>query len=930
MPGPSVANWITEIAGGTPHGVMVHIRPCDGKFVAGETVKMKERRTLPNTKENQGCRDRLEGAAAGPTRDATQQSYRLKGIVNSIRLITRCSSMDDLGRKFLEEFASAMGAEGGSLYLLSAEKLVLTHTLDPGHAENAIPLPLSPTSVFGQLLERKMPLQIRDIQVEERITSSGWSEYKDGSLMAFPLLDNQGEILGMVTLHDKRHPPFTDQDREIGAILVSFGCEAFKSLCAMNSLRASEEKYRNLVENMNDAVYSLDAKGRITYMSPVMEEITGYAVSEGLGFSFKSPFNKREASKLEENFKKCLEGEATGSEYLMHKKSGEPIWVRTSSRPIYKGDKIVGLQGILRDITESKKVEQRLEAKATELASLNSLGKAMGADLSVESALKTIFDHVERAIDTDFSILFLKEGDTLLPRLSMPRKDAFSENDFPIHRVGECLCGIAVQKRQAVYSVDIHTDPLCTLEECRRAGFRSFAALPLMSGSDMVGVLGLASRGKKEFKRISNFLEALSNEIAIGLRNAVLYEKAQNDSKQLKEQLKKIHEAERETRTLTRQLQQTQKMEAIGTLAGGIAHDFNNILSGMIGYTELALVRISDEDKKLQGYLNKMLTSCNRAKDLVQQILKFSRRNDSVMGGLSVLPILKESIKLMRSTLPSYIKIRERFNADADLIVGDPTQIHQVIMNLCTNAYHAIRDGGALTISLQNVTFFEPKEFMSLKAPPGEYVKLTVSDTGQGIAMDILPRIFEPYYTTKKTNEGTGLGLAVVLGIVKSHNGLMQVESTPGLGSRFDVFLPLAKGMPLEKAHITQGLSEGNGEKILVVDDEEFFVDVLREHLEAMGYDVTAGHSSRKILEIFKEEPFGFDLLITDQAMPEMTGFQLVSKVRKLNRDIPVILCTGYSEAASEETIRDYGINRLLMKPVSRRDLAAAVNDLLD
>jgi PAS domain S-box-containing protein len=909
---------------------MVHIRPWDGKSVAGETAIMKEKRALPTTKENQDCRDRSKGTAAGPARDATQQGDRLKGIVDSIRVITLCSSIDELGPKFLGEFALAMGAEGGSLYLLTHEKLTLVHTLDPGHAAPSMPFLLSPTSVFGRLLERKRPVVIQDIRVAKGVTPSGWSEYKNGSLMAFPLLDNQGEILGMVTLHDKRHPPFTDQDREIGAILVSFGCEAFKSLRTMDSLRASEEKYRSLVENMDDAVYSLDTEGRITYMSPVMEKITGYAVSEGLGFSFKSPFNKREAPQLEENFKKCLQGEPTGSEYIMHKKSGETIWVRTSSQPIYKGGKIVGLQGILRDITESKKNERRLEAKAAELASLNSLGKAMGADLSVESAGRTALEHVDRAVGPDFSVLFLKEGDTLQPQVSMPENNPFSEPGVSVHRVGECLCGMALQNEEAVYCLDIHTDPHCTHEGCRRAGFYSFAALPLVSGGAMVGVLCVASRREREFKRFANFLEALSNEIAMGLRNAILYEKARNDSRELKAQLGRIRESEKERRALTKQLQQNQKMEAIGTLAGGIAHDFNNILSGMIGYTELALVRISDGDKKLQGYLNKTLTSCNRAKDLVQQILKFSRRNDSVMGGLSVLPILKESVKLIRSTLPSYIEIRERFNADADLIVGDPTQIHQVIMNLCTNAYHAIRDGGALTISLQNVTFFEPKEFMSLKAPPGEYVKLTVSDTGQGIPEDILPRIFEPYYTTKKINEGTGLGLAVVLGIVKSHNGLMQVESTHGRGSRFVVFFPLAKGMPLEKAHITQGLPEGNGEKILVVDDEEFFVDVLREHLEAMGYDVTAGHSSRKILEIFREEPFGFDLLITDQAMPEMTGFQLVSEVRELNRDIPVVLCTGYSEAASEETIREYGINRLLMKPVTRSDLAAAVKDLLD
>ena len=283
----------------------------------------------------------------------------------------------------------------------------------------------------------------------------------------------------------------------------------------------------------------------------------------------------------------------------------------------------------------------------------------------------------------------------------------------------------------------------------------------------------------------------------------------------------------------------------------------------------------------------------------------------------------------MRSTLPSYIEIRESLGRDNDCIVGDPTQIHQIIMNLCTNAYHAMRDGGVLAISLENETFHEPREFMSLKVPPGEYIRLSVADTGHGIPMNIQARIFEPYFTTKKAREGTGLGLAVVLGIIKSHSGLMHVESTPGQGSRFDVYLPLSDSVSLGRTNDQQNLPTGSGEKILIVDDEIFFLDVLRQHLEGLGYGVTANHSSRRILEIINEKPKGFDLVITDQAMPEMTGVQLVSEIRKLNGDVPVILCTGYSETVSEQTIKHYRINKFLLKPISRRELAQAVHEVL-
>ena len=542
---------------------------------------------------------------------------------------------------------------------------------------------------------------------------------------------------------------------------------------------------------------------------------------------------------------------------MMQKNSGELMWVHTSSRPIRKGDRVVGFQGVLMDVTESKIAKQHLETKAGELAILNSLGKEIGSNLSVQSAVKTAMDHILRAIAPDLSILFLKEGHNLILKSSEPKSNSLSEEKIPVHRVGECLCGLAVQEEQAVYSVDIHADPRCTFTECKMAGFHSFAALPLMTGGDTIGVLGVASRTKREFQSLATFLEALSSEIAIGLKNAILYEKAQSDATELKNRLIKIRESEEEKRILIMQLQQTQKMEAIGTLAAGIAHDFNNILAGLIGYTELAQAATSDGDEKLNGYLNKVLSAGNRAKDLVQQILKFSRRDESSMSALSVKPILKESVKLMRSTLPSYIEIRESLRADNDCILGDPIQIHQIIMNLCTNAYHAMRDGGVLTISLENETFREPREFMSLKVLPGEHVKLSVADSGHGVPMHIQTRIFEPYFTTKKVKEGTGLGLAVVLGIVKSHNGLMQVESVPGQGSRFDVYLPLTDTLPLDRNEGQQSFPTGSGEKILIVDDENFFLDVLRQHLEGLGYHVTASHSSLKIVEILNGKPKG-------------------------------------------------------------------------
>jgi len=394
---------------------------------------------------------------------------------------------------------------------------------------------------------------------------------------------------------------------------------------------------------------------------------------------------------------------------------------------------------------------------------------------------------------------------------------------------------------------------------------------------------------------------------------------------------KEKHLVEEKT-ALEKQLLQSQRIEAIGTLAGGIAHDFNNILGGIIGYTELALIEESpDEEGKRRDYLHRVLDAGRRAKDLVQQILRFSRPKEASVTTIAVTPLLKESVKLMRSILPKTIRIEQGFDADVDTICGDATQIHQVVMNLCTNAYHAMRDdGGVLALSLRNVSFPAPREWMSLKVPPGEYLQLGISDTGCGIEPQLSERIFNPYFTTKPGSEGSGLGLSVTLGIVKGHNGLIEMESTVGKGTRFDVYLPVARCKAMQEEPSADSLPVGRQENILVVDDELFFLDVVRESLEYLGYRVQAHASSLKALEAFKEDPTGFDLLVTDQTMPEMTGVQLIAEIRKLHGTVPVLLCTGYSETVTEQTAGYYGITRFLMKPVSTKDLARAVHEALD
>ena len=384
---------------------------------------------------------------------------------------------------------------------------------------------------------------------------------------------------------------------------------------------------------------------------------------------------------------------------------------------------------------------------------------------------------------------------------------------------------------------------------------------------------------------------------------------------------------------LEHRLRQAQKMEAIGALAGGIAHDFNNILGGIVGYAELGLKYQQNgaDPLKLRSCMEGVISSGMRAADLVQQILQFARRGEAAFAPVDIGPVLKETLKLISVTLPKNIAVDVSLSPDACTIMGDPTQIHQVLMNLCTNAYQAMRaSGGALSVSMDEIELSEERRFLAAILRPGRYVRIEIADTGPGISREIKDRIFEPYFTTKKMGEGTGLGLSVTLGIVERHGGAIDVESASGKGTVFRVFLPLTEPAAAPKKKRPRKLPGGAGERILLVDDDPLLLDAVGKHLATFGYSVQAHQSSVEALAALQGDASAFDLLITDQTMPDITGVQLAGKVRRLRPDLPILLCTGYSEAVTEENASQFGISRFLKKPVSREDLALAVHHALN
>lgn len=378
------------------------------------------------------------------------------------------------------------------------------------------------------------------------------------------------------------------------------------------------------------------------------------------------------------------------------------------------------------------------------------------------------------------------------------------------------------------------------------------------------------------------------------------------------------------------QLRQAQKMEALGTLAGGISHDFNNILGIIMGYTEIISSDLGDSSP-LQAEVQQVLRAARRARDLVQQILAFSRQKEQDKKPVQVGLIVKEALKMLRASLPSTIEIKRNLSTKA-VVLADPTQIHQVLMNLCTNAAHAMREkGGLLEVTLEEIELRQEATEPHPGLKPGPYVKLSVRDTGHGIPPGILERIFDPFFTTKEKGAGTGLGLAVVHGIVKSLDGAIEVESVMEQGTTFEVLLPTIAGSAPLETEDSPSLPRGT-EQILVVDDEPLLAQALKQMLERLGYAVECRSNGIEALEAFRHrrETKRFELVVTDLTMPYMTGVELAEELMKLEPDIPILLCTGFSEKMDALMAKSFGIRGFLMKPIPQKELASMVREVLD
>ncbi|MBT3805651.1 MAG: PAS domain S-box protein [Desulfobacula sp.] len=704
---------------------------------------------------------------------------------------------------------------------------------------------------------------------------------------------------------------------------------------AEEKLRDSETRFRILTEQSPNMVF-INANGKIVYVNDRCFEMMGYSKDEFYShdFNFLSLMEPESQKQAKSFFKKHMENiEVPPLEYKVIKKDGSMIETIINTKLIdYQGESAI--LGVVTDITEQKRIENELRIRDEKLSHLSNqteqLSLATASMISIKEE-QEFFDKISKAI-VDFSdfkrviISLFKdqspfrdiiafggvESDLIdkLRKVEMPKAwydKVFIEENI----VGHFSYYIPHTKKNILnQEATIYGSGFVPEFENRwHPEDNLFVRMNDQKGNS-IGVISVdeSKSGLKPSPERVRPLEIFSNLIS----QIVILKKEQV-----------------EKRDIEAQLQQAQKMESIGTLAGGIAHDFNNILGIIVGNTELAL---DDVPKWNSAYhsLEEIKKASLRAKNIVKQLLSFSRKTDQKLQPIQIALVIKDALKFLRSTIPTTINIHQRIQTTEEMILADPTQINQIIMNLCINASHAMEQtGGDLSVTLKKVILDNNSAKNNSGLKSGAHVKIMISDTGPGIDPEIIDQIFDPYFTTKEVGKGSGMGLAVVHGIVKNHSGTIVVENGLGKGTTFIIFFPLASKKAMVESKISQDIPRGN-ETILFVDDEISIVKMVKRMFERLGYKVETATTPQDALERFSSNPDHFDLVITDMTMPQMTGVKLSEKLMAIREDIPIIICTGHSALVDEERAKDLGLAAYVMKPIDMLETAQTIRKVLE
>ena len=795
--------------------------------------------------------------------------------------------------------------------------------------------------------------------------------------LIFRTLQQSREELGTANLVLERH--VQEQNTEI-----------VRRREAEDALSRQSRWLQVTLNSIGDAVLSTDTKGRITFINPAAADLTGWQPEEALNRPIGEVFrikNKEIHQPSEDIVQKVLQEKrisALANHTVLITRQGREIPIEDSAAPIVDSEgKVSGVVLVFHDVSIRKTAEREREAAVEFLRLAN---KARTS----QDLLRMAVDFFQRQSGCRAVGIRLEENGDYPYQCTSGFPDEFVEIESRLCEQGargsviredsgrpalECLCGSVIRgsidasmpfftgrgsfwtnsttelaAEAAAAGLNIRLRNLCNAY-----GYESVALIPLRTGEERLGLLqlndprkGLFSAGsialwerlveylvaaltksraeeslmrsEEELRRHRDHLEELVRERTIELEER---------NRQLEEEISERIRAQEEKIRLEHQLIHTQKMDALGRFAGGIAHDLNNMLYPII----LNLQMLAEEpstDETRHRTLHLILGAAYRQRDLLRQILSFSRPDEQSLKPMGVSELVRETVAFIRSSLPSTIEIRLDITAERDTIQGNATQIQQIVMNLCRNAADAIEPHtGVIEVGLANADL--PRRLATPQMRAGEYVLLTVKDTGTGMTPEVMSRIFDPFFTTKEVGMGSGMGLSVVHGIIKGHGGAVTVESRPGQGSMFSVYLPVTaekpEGLRLKPCSTPR---EGEKRRVLLVDDEGIILSSVSKVLKIMGYEVTAAPSGPEALALFSERPDAFDLVITDHTMPQMTGVELAARITGIRPGIPVILCTGFSEAVNRERLRKTGISELLAKPADMQELQDAIERVLD
>lgn len=671
-------------------------------------------------------------------------------------------------------------------------------------------------------------------------------------------------------------------------------------------LQTSEERFRQVVENIHEVFWMRDVQNRLIYVSPGYAEISGRGPVKPSEYSahFAESIHPEDREKL---LRTALSRQIAGKydeTYRIVRPDGAIRWVHSKAFPVRNAaGEVYRIAGVAEDITERKEADQRLELH-------NAVTAVLAGVCSPAEMNRNILEILCRGLSSEMGELWMVDRAAKVLRcveVWHPPSTEFNEFAAVTRSLtlagGEGLPGAVWTSGACEWSPNVAQDERSKRRmEAPGAGLRGWIGFPIKIRNEVLGVMGfLGTHVRPPQQEMLSMLDALGAQIGIFV----------------------------ERRQLAEQFRQAQKMEAIGTLAGGIAHDFNNVLAAINGYTELAKLELT-ENPLVTEHLNAVLSGARRAADLVRQILAFSRQQELQRIPVQLQVVVREAMKLLRATIPSSVVFKITLATNVPNVLADASEIHQIIMNLCTNAAHAMGDGpGQLTVALENFVMGSEMGAPQPVLRNGDYVRLSVSDTGHGMDEATQSRIFEPFFTTKAPGEGTGLGLAVVHGIMQSHEGAITVYSHRGEGTTFHLYFPAYVGEEIEAAVQKSAAPWGNKERILYVDDEILLTTMGKRILERLGYIVDARTSAIEALAAVRADPSAYDLIVTDHMMPGLTGTNLAEQIHAIRPGLPIILTTGYSATLTPERVKAMGVWKLLLKPLSVDELGLAVHEIL-